>query len=148
MPGRIAQASDFVLPERQADRQLSRHDEPAKEIRLVGKCDPRQTMRSLIRNTEAYEHAIWCPTFSQGSKASTCRQLSWSRNWRCSWSCSRTAVVRFAGPGQAERGAASYVSRAPKWKSVRTGLAAGGRWIRTIGPSGRRTASLPLFEQF
>ena len=48
MPGRIAQASDFVLPERQADRQLSRHDEPAKEIRLVGKCDPLQTMRSLI----------------------------------------------------------------------------------------------------
>ena len=41
----------------------------------------RQTMRSLIEEIpRPTSDAIWCPTFSQGSKASTCRQLSWGRN--------------------------------------------------------------------
>jgi isopentenyl diphosphate isomerase/L-lactate dehydrogenase-like FMN-dependent dehydrogenase len=62
------------------------------------------------RNTEAYERCDLVPYVLAGVESIYMLTTVMEQKLKMLLFCSPTAVVRFAGPGQAERGAASYAT--------------------------------------
>ena len=62
------------------------------------------------RNTEAYERCDLVPYVLAGVESIDMLTTVMEQKLKMLLFCSPTAVVRFAGPGQAERGAASYAT--------------------------------------